>query len=66
MIHAALRACTDPADAAAATGLDPEEVVHRWLRWAQVQTSLVIGGCPPLDADQVRAIATRPGLEVIS
>jgi hypothetical protein len=64
MIHNALRAGADLTDIAAATGLDPAEVVRRWQRWARVQTTLVIDGRPAVDPDEVRAIATRVGLEV--
>jgi hypothetical protein len=58
-IHAALRSGADLADIAAATGLTNDEVVHRWQRWTDVQTRLLIGGRPAVDPDEVRTIAER-------
>lgn len=63
-IHAALRAGVDLADIAAATGLDPAEVVRRWLRWTDVQTQLSIGGRPAVDVEEVRTIGRRLRIEV--
>ncbi|MDG6110248.1 hypothetical protein Daura_03975 [Dactylosporangium aurantiacum] len=58
-IHAALRAGADLADIATATGLDPADVVQRWLRWTDVQTRLTIGGRPAVDVEEVRTIQRR-------
>jgi len=63
-IHAALCAGADLADIAAATGLDSAEVVRRWQRWTDVQTRLLIGGRPAVDADEVRAVQRRLAAEV--
>jgi hypothetical protein len=63
-IHAALRAGASLPEVAAATGLEPDEVVHRWRAWTDVQTVLVIGGHPAVDADEVRTIADRLDQEV--
>ena len=64
MIHAALRVAAAVADIAAATGLDTDEVIHRWERWTDVQTRVVIGGRSLLDPDEVRTIRQRIGEEV--
>jgi hypothetical protein len=64
MIHAALRAGADLADIAAATGLEPTEVVCRWQRWAEVQTCTDINGHPLLDPDEVRTLRQRIAKEV--
>ncbi|GIE95800.1 hypothetical protein [Paractinoplanes rishiriensis] len=64
IIHAALRAGADLPDIAAATGLDPSEVIGRWQRWAEVQTGTDIGGHPLLDPDEVRTIHHRIAKEV--
>lgn len=64
MIHAALRAGADLADIAAATGLDPVEVIDRWLRWAEVETGTDINGHPLLDPDEVRTARHRIAKEV--
>ncbi|MFR9777710.1 hypothetical protein ACL02O_16840 [Micromonospora sp. MS34] len=61
MIHAALRAGAAVADVAAATGLGTDEVVHRWERWSDVQTRVVIDGHSLLDPDEVRTIRRRIG-----
>jgi hypothetical protein len=58
-VHAALRAGADLADIAAATGLDPADVVRKWLRWTDVQTRLTIGGRPAVDVEEVRTIRQR-------
>ncbi|WP_327006425.1 hypothetical protein OHA72_03560 [Dactylosporangium sp. NBC_01737] len=63
-IHAALRTGADLADVAAATGLDPADVIRRWLRWAEVQTRLTIGGRPAVDVEEVRTIGRRLRIEV--
>ena len=63
-IHAALRAGADLSDIAAATRLDPADVVRRWLRWADVQTRLTIGGQPAVDVEEVRTIGRRLRVEV--
>ncbi|MGI5180580.1 hypothetical protein ACQEVZ_30130 [Dactylosporangium sp. CA-152071] len=63
-IHAALRAGADLADIAAATGLDPADVVRRWLRWTDVQTRLTIGERPAVDVEEVRTIRRRLRVEV--
>lgn len=63
-IHQALRRGADPADIADATGLDPDEVVHRWERWTDVQTRLDIGGRPAVDPVEVRTIRERIRPEV--
>ncbi|MFY1637100.1 hypothetical protein ACN27F_28130 [Solwaraspora sp. WMMB335] len=65
MIHAALRAGADLADIAEATGLEVDEVVRRWRRWADVQTRLDIGGRPAVDPVEVRAIEHRLGPGVV-
>lgn len=64
MIHAALRCGADLADIAAATGLDPADVVGRWQRWAKVQTSTDVDGHPLLGPDEVRTIRRRIAKEV--
>ena len=58
-IHTALRAGSGLADITAATGLDQHEVVRRWRTWTEVQTRLIIGGRPALDAEDVRTIGER-------
>ncbi|MBT8228602.1 MAG: hypothetical protein HKP61_17660 [Dactylosporangium sp.] len=63
-IHAALRAGASLPEAAAATGLEPGEVVRRWRAWADVQSVLVIGGHPAVDPDEVRTIADRLDREI--
>jgi len=63
-IHAALHTGANLSDIAAATGLDPAEVVRRWLRWTQVQTRLTIGGRPAVDVEEVRTIRRRLRVEV--
>ncbi|WLS43286.1 hypothetical protein Q3V37_17870 [Micromonospora profundi] len=65
MIHTALRAGADLTDIAEATGLDASDVLHRWRRWADVQTRLDIGGRPSVDPIEVRAIERRLGLGVV-
>ncbi|WP_348775287.1 hypothetical protein [Solwaraspora sp. WMMD937] len=65
MIHAALRAGADPVDIAEATGLEVDEVVRRWRRWADVQTRLDIGGRSAVDPVEVRAIEHRLGPGVV-
>ncbi|MFV2107331.1 hypothetical protein [Micromonospora sp. LOL_015] len=65
MIHAALRAGADPVDIAEATGLEVDEVVRRWRRWADVQTRLDIDGRPAVDPVEVRAIEHRLGPGVV-
>ena len=44
-------------------GLDPDEVVRWWRRWADVQARLLIGGSPAVDAGEVRIIIERLGQE---
>ncbi|GAA0730616.1 hypothetical protein Drose_27100 [Dactylosporangium roseum] len=58
-IHAAFRAGANLADIAAATGLEPAEVVRRWQRWTDVQTRLIIGGRPAVDIEEIRTIRRR-------
>jgi hypothetical protein len=58
-IHAALRSGASLANIAEATGLDANEVVRRWERWADVQSCLDIGGRPAVDPAEVRAIRDR-------
>src|SRR5947199_5097712 len=55
-IHAALRAGADLTDIAAATGLEPVDIVRRWRRWADVQSQLDIGGRLTLDIADVQRI----------
>ncbi|MEU5908946.1 hypothetical protein [Micromonospora sp. NPDC047527] len=62
-IHAALRAGADLSDIAAATGLDPADVVRRWLQWTDIQTRLTIGGRPAVDVEEVRTIGRRLRVE---
>jgi hypothetical protein len=64
MIHAALRAGADLVDISAATGLDTDEVIRRWLRWTEVQTGIVVAGHQLLDPDEVRTIHVRVSAEV--
>ncbi|KAB1947549.1 hypothetical protein F8271_04290 [Micromonospora sp. ALFpr18c] len=64
IVHRALRRGAGLADIAEATGLDPGEVVHRWERWAEVQTRLDIGGRPAVDPVEVRTIRGRIRPEV--
>jgi hypothetical protein len=63
-IHAALWAGATVTDVAVATGLDESEVVRRWTRWTDTQTTLVIAECPSVDPDEVRTICQRIGEEV--
>ena len=63
-IHAALRAGASLSEIAAATGLEPDEVTHRWRAWTDVQSVLMIGGHPAVDPDEVRTIADRLDREV--
>jgi hypothetical protein len=63
-IHAALRSGATLGDIAEATGLDANEVVRRWERWADVQIRLDIGGRPAVDPAEVRAIRDRFRVEV--
>src|SRR6266508_2028300 len=58
-IHAALRAEADLTDIAAATGLEPCDIVRRWRRWADVQSRLNIEGRPALDVNEVQGIERR-------
>jgi hypothetical protein len=64
MIHKALQAGANLADIAAATGLDADEVVRRWREWTDVQATLVLGGRPAVDPDEVRTITARLGPEL--
>ncbi len=63
MIHAAIRRGADLANAAAATGLDKDEVVRRGQPWTDVQTRLIIGGHSGVDPDEVRTVRKRLGRE---
>jgi hypothetical protein len=65
MIHAALRAGADLANIAAATGLEPTEVVCRWWRWAEVQTCTDVDGHSLLDSDEVRTLRQRIAKEAM-
>jgi transposase-like protein len=63
-IHAAFRAGATVTDVAAATGLNQAEVVRRWMRWTNVQTTLIIAGPPSVGSEEVRTIRQRIGEEV--
>jgi hypothetical protein len=64
MIHAAFAAGADLANIAAATGMDIDEVVHRWQLWTAVQTRTVIAGHRLLDSDEIRTLSRRMAGEV--
>jgi hypothetical protein len=64
MIHAALRARADLVDISSATGLDIDDVIRQWQRWAEVQTSIVVAGHRLLDPDEVRTIRVRVSAEM--
>ncbi|HYS34216.1 MAG TPA: hypothetical protein VEO01_01075 [Pseudonocardiaceae bacterium] len=59
LIHAALRAGADLTDVAAATGLEPGDIIRRWRRWAAVQSRLDIGGRPAVNVNEVQCVQRR-------